>query len=450
VSPSQRKRPTSGKGRGESGAAGRSSGPAPLQRLGLLVFGIAFVVLFVAVAIAEGVGHPSIPSGDVVLVQDVPSDIGHVSEADFKHALVLTAAQGSLKKVPKPGEPKYDELKEATVKSLLEPIWLQGLASEQGIEVTDQEIAAELKKIKKESFKSPAEFKKFLKESHFTPADVNERVKVQILSKKLQEQLKENVPKPSEDEVKNYYEAAKATQFTQKASRDIRVVVNKDRKKAEEARDALSKDDSAKNWKKVAKKYSEESITKASGGLKKGVTEEAVKEPLAAAYFSAPEGKVEGPIKAEGKYTVFEVVHSTAESVQDLKTVESQVQATLAQRLEQEYFEDFVSNFTNEWTARTFCASGYVIERCANYKSNGHSAEADPACYEAHPKKAPEACPAPVLQAKPALPGTVTPLEPKGKPLAQRPQPAGLKPVEEGASLEGLPPGVTGAPPTAP
>ncbi len=425
-------------GKGGNGAA---SGPAATRRLGLLIFGVAFVVLFAWVAIADGVGDPSIPSGSVVLVEDAPGDVGNVTEARFEHALELTAAQGGAKKAPKPGDSKYDELKEGTLNTLLESIWVQGLAAEWGIEATEQEVAEELKKVKKESFKSEAEFEKFLKESHYTPADVNEKVKLQVLTKALQEQLKENAPTPSQSEVESYYEAAKDTQFTQKPTRDVRLIVNKDRRKAEEARDALGKDDTAKNWAAVAKKYSEDPSTKESGGLQRGVQEGTIEEPLNKAIFSTPEGQVEGPIKAQRGYTVFEVENSTPESVQELKTVESQIQSTLAQRAEQEYFTDFTSDFSTVWAQRTFCASGYLTERCGNFSSDGHPSTAPQACYEASPKGGlPEACPAPVFQLVPALPGTVTPLEPRGKPLAQRPHPEGeAAKAAEGAT--GLPEG---------
>jgi parvulin-like peptidyl-prolyl isomerase len=441
VSPDRGRRGKSGKGGGSS-----ASGPAAARRLGLIVFGAAFVALFAIVAIADGLGNPSVPSGDVALVEDVPGDVGEISQARFDHALELTAIQGGAKKVPKPGDPKYEELKETTMKALFESIWLQGLAAEWGTEVSDQEVAEELKKVKKENFKSEAEFKEFLKESRFTPADLDERLKLQILSTKLQEQLKEKAPTPSQSEIEDYYEAAKGTQFTQKPSRDIRLIVNKDRKKAEEARDALAKDDSAGSWAKVAKKYSEDPTTKASGGEQKGVQEGILEEPLDAAIFSTPEGQVEGPIKAPRGYTVFEVVNSTPESVQDLKSVESQIQATLAQQAEQEYFTGYVYQFNIDWTARTFCASGYLIERCANFESNGHPPTAPEGCYEADPKGGrPEACPAPVFQLVPALPGTISPLAPKGKPLPQRPLPK-EEAGQGAAGATGLP--GSAAPPT--
>ncbi len=439
MSPSQGGKGTTGKG-----AGGKASGPAAVRRLGLIVFGAAFVVLFVVVAIAEGIGTPSVPSGDVALVTSVPAEVGEVSKERFDHALALAAKQGGEKKVPKPGDAKYDELKETALNALFEAIWLQGEAEESGIEVSDAEIAKELKKLKKESFKSEKEYKEFLKESGYDKADVDERVKLQILSTQLQEQLKEGAPQPSKSQVKAYYEAAKATQFTTKPTRTIRVVVNKDKKKIEAAQKALEKDDSATSWKKVAKQYSEDAATKENGGLKEGVQEGVEEEPLDADIFGADEGKGIGPVKTKAGYTIFEVESSKPEEVQDLKKVESQIQATLAQREEQEYFSSFVENFSVKWMQRTHCASGYVTERCANYKSSGHPSTAPEACYEANPKGGlPEACPAPVFQLIPALPGTVTPLEPKGTPLAQRPHPAGEEKEEEGLSgIEGLPEGV--------
>lgn len=416
------------------------------RRLGLLVFGAGFVALFVIVAIAVGIGDPSVPSGDAAVVQDTPGDIGNVPVSKVEHAIELAAAQAGEKTTPKPGDPKYDEMKETAVNSVLEGIWIQGLANQWGIEVSEKEVAAEVKKVKKESFKSPAEFQKFLKESHYTPADVHERVLIQMLSKELQEQLKEKAPTPSQSEVEAYYEAAKDTQFTQKASRDIRTVLTKESKKAEEAAAALGKDNSAKNWAKVTKKYSEDPTTKESGGLQKEVQEGTLEEPLNAEVFGTPEGELKGPAKGKGGYVVYEVVNSTPESVQSLETVESQIQSTLAQRDEQEYFANFVSGFQTEWSQRSFCAAEFTTERCANYKGNGHAKTAPEGCYEANPKGGlPEACPAPVSQLIPALPGTVTPLEPKGKPLAQRPLPKAESGKEE-AGATGLPEGAVPAP----
>ena len=167
------------------------------------------------------------------------------------------------------------------------------------------------------------------------------------------------------------------------------MIVNKDRKKAEEAFQALGKDDSAKNWKKVAKKYSEDPTGRENGGLQKGIQEGILEEPLGGAVFATPEGQVEGPLKAEDGYMVFEVENSTPENVQKLETVESQIQSTLAQRAEQEYFTTFVAQFSAKWTQRTFCASGYATERCANYKGSGHPSHRPGRLLRSRTRKAP-------------------------------------------------------------
>ena len=404
-------------------ASGKGGGGVA-ARQGLLLFGVTFVVLFLIVAISEGIGDPSIPDGVVVLVEDAPDGTGEVTQEKFDRALAQSAAQNGVKEVPKPGDPQYGELREAALNSLIDAIWLQGLGEEMGITVTDQEVADELEKLKKESFKSEKEFTDFLKEAKYTQADIDERVKLQILSRDIQEQVKEETPQPSSSEIEEYYEAGKSTQFTQKASRDVRLIVNKDRAKAEAARSALTGDNTATNWQKVAKKYSEDAATKESGGVQKGVAEGTLEEPLNKAVFDTPEGQVEGPIDAPRGFTVFEVTNSTPESVQPLKAVEPQIRSTILQRVEQETLAGVIGGYTGKWSARTFCAPGYLNERCRNYEFSPHPASAPPACYEEDPDGGrPEACPAPVDQVIPALPGTVSPLEPRGKPLAQRPRP---------------------------
>ena len=443
MSPKKGRRPTSGKGAGSS-AGKRGVDPDARRRLGLLAFGVGFLLLFLIVAIAEGLGDPSIPSGDVALVEEAPGDVGNISKEDFDRALVQTAAQSGEKEVPKPGSKKYEDLRDAALGSLLDMVWIQGQADEMGISVTDKEIAEELKKLKKENFKTDAEYRKFLKQSKYSEADVNERVKLQILGTQVQEQITEGVGEPSKGEIEEYYEAAKSTQFTQAATRDVRVILNKDKTKAEAAKAALEKDDSANSWKTVAKQYSEDTTTKNSGGLQKGLTEASFEEPLGATIFNTPEKQLEGPVKTARGYYVFEVESSTPESVQQLSEVEAQIKSQLEQQAQQEAFSSFVSNYQTRWQKRTFCASGYEFERCANFTQPAHPATAPAGCYEADPKGGrPEACPAPVFQLVPAMPGTVSPMQPRGQPLAQRPVPAGEGGAEEAPT--GLP-----IPPTTP
>jgi foldase protein PrsA len=423
------------------------------QRLALVVFGALFVILFAGYAIAGGIGHPSVPDGDAAIVEHVPDDISTVSEAEFKLALLQQAAQGGLKKAPEPGDKKYDELKEAAIGELLDSIWIQGEAEELGFSVTPKEIATELETIKKQNFKAKGEYEKFLKTSHFTREDVVSRVKLQLLSTQIQEGITKEAPQPSEGEIADYYDAAKDSQYTTKESRDVRVVVNKDEAKIEEAKAALEKDDSDASWKKVATKFSSDPTSKAKGGLQSGLTEEllASQPDLKDAVFGSASGVVVGPVEAEGNFFVLEVEKLNPAKVQALDEVKAQIKSQLAQQAAQEVFARFVAEYQSKWTSRTFCAADFTTDRCANFSGTGHPDSAPPACYEADPtSKAPLECPAPVAQAEPAVPGSTTVLSPQGERLPQRSRPAGLEEAGAGLELpEGATPGATGTvPPT--
>jgi foldase protein PrsA len=423
------------------------------QRLALIVFAAIFVVLFAGFAIAQGIGEPSVPSGDVAIVENVPDEIGSISEAEFKRALVQQAAQGKLKKAPGPGDDKYDELKTAALGELLDSIWLQGQAEEMGIEVTPKQIATELAQIKEQNFKTAKAYKEFLTTSKFTPEDVEKRVKLQVLSTQIQKQISEGGPVPSDSEVSAYYDASVDTQYTTAESRDVRVIANKDKAKADEAKALLDKDNSAAGWKKVAAKYSLDPATKSKGGLQPALSEELLKGKgeLESAVFDSATGVVVGPVEYEKTFYIVQVEKLNPAKVQKLEEVSAQIKTQLTEQLAQEDFSEFVAEYQSKWESRTFCAAGFVIERCGNYKASGHPASAPPACYEADPKAPAKECPAPVAQVAPALPGSTTILKPQGERLPQRPRPVGLKEAtEEGLTLpEGVPPAATGAAPEA-
>jgi parvulin-like peptidyl-prolyl isomerase len=426
----------------KSGApqAKTSGGSSRAQRVGLVLFAVVFVALFVIFAVSEGLGAPGVPSGDIAKVSNVSSDKGEFTKADYTRSVEQQEAQAGLKKPPKAGSKKAEELHKSSIGELLSGAWIYGEAEELGIKVTQKEIEAELAKIKKESFKTEKAFQEFLKESHFTEETVNSKIELQILSSKIEEKIKSEFPALTEEELEAYYEAEKATQFTKKPSRDVRVVVNENKKEVEAAQKALEADNSEASWKKVTKKYSPS--TAAQAGLQKEISEEFLQEPLKKDIFKSATGELIGPVKQEKSYLLLEVVKLHPEKVQSFAEVKTTIEGTLKTEKEQKYFESWVANdFQAKWIGRSQCASGYVTEECANFKGSGHPATADPACYEANPKTPAKECPAPVVQNQPAVPGSVSQANPEGERKVQRPRPeevskAGKKgaPGAEGAA----------------
>jgi hypothetical protein len=83
---------------------------AGIQRLAVLALSALLVVLFVGFAVAQGIGNPSVPSGDVAIVKGVPEEDGRINREELDRAIEQAATQGGLKKAPKPGSAKYEEL----------------------------------------------------------------------------------------------------------------------------------------------------------------------------------------------------------------------------------------------------------------------------------------------------------------------------------------------------
>lgn len=425
---------------GQRGRPGRTRDDkaAGRQRLALIIFGAIFILLFVGFAIAQGLTNPSVPSGDAAHISDVPSEFGNISEDSVKSALDRQlSAKG--KKAPKPGSKKYEEAKTAVMTEQIEGVWIRGQAEEMDVSVTEKQVEDELAAIKKQNFPTPASYKAFLKKSNFTQDEVNQLVELQIFTKEIQAKVAAEAPKPSSSAIEDYYEAEKATQFTTKESRDVRLILNEDKQEVEAAKAALEKDSSPASWEKVAKKYSSDPSSAAKGGLQEGITEEFLKGPLKTAIFDSPTSELVGPVKFEKNWVLVEVVKLTPEKEQTLAEATAQIESTLGQQTQQEYLSEFVADYEARWGDRTRCADDFLIEKCANFTGDGRPANASPACYEEDPKIPAKECPAPVTPISPTLPGKVSATKPKGEPFPQRPQPesSGAEAATE------LPPGAT-------
>jgi hypothetical protein len=446
-------------------AAAQTSRLRIARRRGVAVFAVLLVVLFAGLAVAQGIGKPDVPSGAVAVIEDVPGDVrtvtdcngkeveddpGVITQAEFDCSFEQTIARAGLRETPKPGSRQYEDLRNATMGDLLDVAWIQAEAEDRGITASDREIDGQLQQIVAGSFRCPPEvepfeckeFKQFVESSQLSEDDVLLRVKLQVLSQGLQEQITGEAAAISAEQIEDYYEAAQE-QFTLQASRDIRVVLNKDRAKVEEAKARLERDDSEQSWEEVAKELSTDVSSKNNGGLRQGLTEGLLEEPLNREVFAAAEGEIVGPVETPLGFYVLEVVKVTPETVQPLSEVQRGIRAQLVRTEQQDAFAQFVDDYGSSWQTRTVCDEDYLVERCSNFEGTGHPQSAPPGCYEESPKGGrPDSCPAPVFQAAPTLPGSVDAVTPTGLRLPQRPQPAGLKPPP----ATGLPGGAGGSP----
>lgn len=374
------------------------------RKFGLFVFGAILVLLFAGIAIAQGgLGKPSIPSGDIILVEDVPDDKGNISQDDYDRSFEQTWKRGGLQAAPKEGDAQYDQVHEAAINDLLDQAWLAGEAEELGVGATDREINNELKTIRQDQFPTEKAFNDFLKESGFTMEEVRARVELQVLSRKIQEKITNSVTEVPESEIEAFYETSKES-FTTPESRDIRLIVTDDKAKADQAVEELGDDPTDEEFGKVAKKLSVHA-SKGEGG-ETVATEGAFPDPAGAEIMSAETGTIEGPVKGGDQFYVFKVTKVTPEETKGLDEVREQIRQQLLPTLQQQAMTDFVSDYNTKWTSRTFCEADYATARCDNFESDGRLEAADPKCYEAGAGKNPDlACPAPIELPKPMAPG---------------------------------------------
>lgn len=106
---------------------------------------------------------------------------------DLAPTTLIACARHADPSQPLPRRREYAKTEEAALGELLDAIWIEGEGEELGLTVTDAQITTELAQIKKQSFKTRAAYEKFLSQSNFSEADVLARVKLQLLSTKIQD-----------------------------------------------------------------------------------------------------------------------------------------------------------------------------------------------------------------------------------------------------------------------
>jgi parvulin-like peptidyl-prolyl isomerase len=398
-----------------------------LAAIGLAVFLVAFFAIWAA---AQGLSDPDVPSGDIAVVDEAPG--GPITQEEFDAALEqAAAAQGTRGGVPQEDDPQYELLKEQALSDLVLGRWVEGEAEEEGITLDDTEVDQRLDQIKQQNFKDEKEFQRFLEQSAFTIEDAQRRVRLTLLSERIQEQALSGTDDVPAGTVEAFYEE-NAAQFEQPEARDVRVILNKDEEKVAQAAELLSEDDSEKSWEQVAKRFSTDEASRNQGGLRSGVIEGQGDAAFDEQVFGAAEGDLVGPFETEEGFYLTQVVDVKEAETTPLEEASEQITQQLASSQQQTAAQEFEADFVDKWTERTFCAEGFIIERCAN----------------APEPPRPEGAP-PVQSSRPAAPGgagSVTPGLVAGG-LAQGPVPAATG--EEQALPPGAAPiGPPGAPPT--
>lgn len=289
-------------------------------------------------------------------------------EACIKHIEEQPLAKGQVKPTKAAAktqcESQYKALQQEVLGFLTSSQWVIGEAGKLGVKVSDEEVHKQFIKIRSQQFPSQAEFQKFLTNSGQTVSDLLLRVKLNLLSSKIQKKVIEGKGEVTQADVEKYYKENEA-RFGTPEKRNVSIILTKDEAAASAAKSEV---ESGKSFSSVAKARSTDPTSKATGGLISEVVKGQEAKPLDEAIFSAQKGQLQGPVKTPFGYYVFRVESATPGSKQALSQVSSSIKAQLKATKQQEALTHFVKEFKTTWKAKTDCREGFVVANCSQYK----------------------------------------------------------------------------------
>ncbi len=276
-----------------------------------------------------------------------------IDKQSFDHWVGITARTNNKPRA---------EVRDDVMRLLVSSRWIEGEAEDMGISVDDDQVRQDFERQKKLSFPKEADFARFLKSSGQTEDDILERVRLDLLSSKIRDEVTGGVPKVTEEQIADHFKD-NSKSFSQPEQRDLRMVLTTSRAQAAAARAALVRGSS---WKSVARRYSIDRASRSDGGKSLGVTRDQQEKPLGDAMFKARKGELSGPVKAQHGYYVFEVTRVFRPRPQSLEEARPTIERLLVSDGRREKLDEFTAKFRDKWRSRTECRKGYVTSDCKN------------------------------------------------------------------------------------
>jgi foldase protein PrsA len=272
-------------------------------------------------------------------------------------------------------EQQYKSLQQEVLGFLVSSYWVLGEASALGVKLSDKEVKKQFEKIKSQQFPKPAEFQKFLSTSGQTVSDLLLRVKLNLLSSKIQQKIVKEKAKVTHDQIAKYYKN-NPKRFGVAEKRNLLIILTKTEAEATKAKQEI---ESGKSFESVAKRVSIDPTSKSNGGKLPGVVKGQEEKALDEAVFAAKKNVLTGPVKTPFGYYIFEVQTITAGSQQTLKQAEASIKSQLTATQQQSALSKFVKEFKKKWMGKTECRAGYVVADCKSYNAPKTTSTASPA-----------------------------------------------------------------------
>jgi foldase protein PrsA len=260
---------------------------------------------------------------------------------------------------------QYKSLSQEVLGFLISSQWVIGEASSLGVKLSDAEVKKQFVKIRTQQFPKASEFEKFLSTSGQTVSDLLLRVKLNMLSQKIQQKIVKQKSTVTQAQIQKYFNENKSRYGTPE-KRGVEIILTSTEAKAAAAKKEV---ESGKSFASVASKVSIDKTSKKNGGKLGEIAKGQEDAQLDAQIFSAKPNALGGPVKTPFGYYLFEVLSTKAGTQQTLSQVQASIKQQLTATQQQTALSKFVKDFKKKWLAKTDCRTGYVVADCKQYKA---------------------------------------------------------------------------------
>ena len=310
------------------------------------------MLTFVALAGCGG-GSDKVPADAVAVV-----DGTEIKRSDYDQ--IVAQAKKSYKnqkrEFPKAGSQEFQTLKNQVVQFLVQREQFEQQAKALDVEITEKQVDARLAQIQKQYFGGDRKkFEKQLKDQGLTEAQVRKDIRSQIVSEKIFAEVTGKV-KVTDKQVEDYY-AKNKSQYSQPESREVRHILVKTRAKADDVYNQLK---GGGDFTALAKKYSEDTGSKANGGkltISKGQTV----APFDQTAFLLKTNEISKPVKTEFGFHIIQPLGEVKPAkVTPLKEVQDSIRQQLAQTKKNEAMTKWVEDLKKDYEDKISYAVGFT------------------------------------------------------------------------------------------
>ena len=321
-----------------------------------------FAVVLMAAALASscGSGKKAVGANEVAVVGDCS-----ISKEQYDRLIDQAKKSYKVQKQPFPdvGTEPYTALRTQAMQFLRQRCEFNQKADELGVTVTDADVDKQLQTIKAQYFGKEGKcdatcekkYRTQIAKQGLAEAQVREDVRASVVQNKLYSKVTADVTVDDSD-IDAYYKKNKE-QYVQPESRDVRHILVKKKALADDLYQQLK---SGGNFAALAKKYSEDPGSKASGG-KLTISKGRQVPEFDKAAFALAVHALSQPIKTQYGWHIIEALTQTKKATTTpLSEVRTAIRQQLLQQKKQEAMKKWVDDTSSTFEKKTTYQVGYA------------------------------------------------------------------------------------------